>query len=190
MGILDTARRIIGKRGRGAASIGAASTGVKVKGQRLTIREANRIAADVHAILRNHPDTTDEQLMAALNLPPLPNYEACIATGRAAYRKEQLLRSTPENSTPGPAAPSAQAGLVDLVNYTPEQLVQHVDQRIARIQFGWSFSTRLMEGYSEVWAWMGPIVLVIGTIGEVFIVLWSRQKAQEVIAGLSTPKKP
>ncbi|HLG79136.1 MAG TPA: hypothetical protein VFA09_03090 [Ktedonobacteraceae bacterium] len=84
-----------------------------------------------------------------------------------------------------PAAPSVQSELLNLVNYTPEQLVQHVDQRVARIQFGWSFSTQLMEGYSEVWAWIGPIILVIGTIGEVFLVLWLRQKAQEVIAGLS-----
>jgi hypothetical protein len=185
MGILNTARRIIGKQGRGASSTGAASTGVRVKGERFSVREANKIAADVHAILRNHPDISDEELKAALNLPPLANYEACIATGRAAYKKEQLLRSNSTNGSRQAASPSAQSELLNLVNYTPEQLVQHVDQRLARIHFGWSFSTKLMEGYSEVWAWMGPIVLVIGTIGEVFLVLWLRQKAQEVIAGLS-----
>ncbi len=85
----------------------------------------------------------------------------------------------------GTATPGAQGDMLNLVNYTPEQLVSHVDQRVARIQFGWSFSTKLMEGYSEVWAWMGPIILVIGTIGEVFLVLWLRQKAQDIIAGLS-----
>ncbi|GCE06132.1 hypothetical protein [Dictyobacter aurantiacus] len=85
----------------------------------------------------------------------------------------------------GSAAPGAASDMLNLVNYTPEQLVSHVDQRVSRIQFGWSFSTKLMEGYSEIWAWMGPIVLVIGTIGEVFLVLWLRQKVQEIIAGVS-----
>lgn len=83
------------------------------------------------------------------------------------------------------AVPGVQGEMLALVNYTPEQLVQHVDQRIARIQFGWSFSTKLMENFGEVWSWLGPIILVIGTIGEVFLVLWLRQKAQEIIAGLS-----
>jgi len=85
----------------------------------------------------------------------------------------------------GTSVPGTQGDILNLVNYTPEQLVQHVDQRVARIQFGWSFSTKLMEGYSEIWAWMGPIILVLGTIGEVFLVLWLRQKAQEIIAGIS-----
>lgn len=106
---------------------------------------------------------------------------------------QQPSNRSPQNNPQGPntgplgdtAVPGAQGDMLNLVNYTPEQLVQHVDQRVARIQFGWSFSTKLMEGYSEVWAWMGPIILVLGTIGEVFLVLWLRQKAQEIIAGLS-----
>ena len=42
-----------------------------------------------------------------------------------------------------------------------------------------------MEGFSEFWSWMGPLVLLAGTIGEVFIVLWTRQKVQDVLAGMS-----
>jgi hypothetical protein len=163
---------------------GQASAGVKVRGVRLSVREANKIAADVHEILRNHPDTTDAKLMEVLNLPPDNNYEAAVATGRAAYEKEKLLNPAGA-SGPASRVPGTQGDMLSLVNYTPEQLVSHVDQRIARIQFGWSFTTKLMENYSEVWAWVGPIILVIGTIGEVFLVLWLRQKAQEIIAGLS-----
>nr|MBA2679570.1 hypothetical protein [Ktedonobacteraceae bacterium] len=100
-------------------------------------------------------------------------------------KSQQPPNTGPLPGSNGASTPGAQGDLLNLVNYTPEQLVQHVDQRIARIQFGWSFSTRLMEGYSEVWAWLGPIILVLGTIGEVFLVLWLRQKAQEIIAGLS-----
>jgi hypothetical protein len=42
-----------------------------------------------------------------------------------------------------------------------------------------------MEGFSEFWSWMGPLILLAGTIGEVFLVLWLRQKNQDVLAGLS-----
>jgi hypothetical protein len=42
-----------------------------------------------------------------------------------------------------------------------------------------------MEGFSEFWSWMGPLVLLAGTIGEVFIVLWTRQKVQDIVAGMS-----
>jgi hypothetical protein len=76
-------------------------------------------------------------------------------------------------------------GSINLVNYTPEQLIQHVDQDVARIQFGWSATTRWMEGFAEVWSWMGPVVLVVGTIGEVFLVLWLRQRVQDILAGVS-----
>ena len=112
--------------------------------------------------------------------------------GRQPGNNAPVLSQSPQNQQSpntgplsGSTAPGATGDMLNLVNYTPEQLVSHVDQRVARIQFGWSFSTKLMEGYSEVWSWMGPIVLVIGTIGEVFLVLWLRQKAQEIIAGIS-----
>jgi hypothetical protein len=74
---------------------------------------------------------------------------------------------------------------LNLVNYSPEELVEQVDRALNRIQFGWTRATKWMENYSEVWSVMGPIILVIGTIGEVFLVLWLRQKEQDVIAGLS-----
>ncbi|MGB8346575.1 MAG: hypothetical protein WCD86_16940 [Ktedonobacteraceae bacterium] len=78
-----------------------------------------------------------------------------------------------------------QGGDLNLVNYSPEELVEQVDRALNRVQFGWTRATKWMENYSEVWSVAGPIILVIGTIGEVFLVLWLRQKAQDVIAGLS-----
>src|SRR5436853_1534805 len=87
----------------------------------------------------------------------------------------------------GTAAQGSQGnmGTINLVNYTPEQLVSHVDQNFARIQFGWTFTTKWMEGFAEVWSWVGPIVLVLGTIGEVFLVLWLRQRTKDLLAGVS-----
>lgn len=74
---------------------------------------------------------------------------------------------------------------LELVNYSPEELVKQVDERIATIQFGWTKTIKWMEGWSEVWSWAGPVILLLGTIGEVFMVLWLRQKQQEILAGIS-----
>src|SRR5579871_1927063 len=175
------------KPGNGQHNQGQTSTQVRTRGATISRREANRIAADVQALLRKHPDLTDERLRKVLNVPDTNNSNAAIATGRAAHERELLLADPVSSSTAetDTAIPSTQSELLNLVNYTPEQLVQHVDQKVARIQFGWSFTTKLMENYSECWAWAGPIILVLGTIGEVFLVLWSRQKIQDIMAGLS-----
>lgn len=93
--------------------------------------------------------------------------------------------SPPQNVSPGPGLQSTNGGSLNLVNYSPEQLVQHVDHTLSRVQFGWSRTARWMEGFSEAWSWIGPLVLLAGTIGEVFIVLWTRQKVQDVLAGMS-----
>jgi len=74
---------------------------------------------------------------------------------------------------------------LNLVNYSPEELIQHVEHSLSRVQFGWSRTAKWMEGFSEFWSWMGPLVLLAGTIGEVYLVLWLRQKNQDVLAGLS-----
>jgi hypothetical protein len=89
----------------------------------------------------------------------------------------------------GNGTPSMQTSKADselsLVNYSPEELVQHVDQSLSRVQFGWSWNIKFMENFSEVWSLVGPIILLAGTIGEVFLVLWLRQKTQNLVAGLS-----
>lgn len=101
------------------------------------------------------------------------------STGQQQTTTNQAANSTPKMHT------QSSEGTLNLVNYTPEELVSHVDQRLERIQFGWSFATKWMENYSEVWSWIGPIILVIGTIGEVFLVLWLRQRVQDILAGVS-----
>jgi hypothetical protein len=81
--------------------------------------------------------------------------------------------------------PTAQHGDLNLVNYSPEELVEQVNHSLERVQFGWSGTVKLMEGFSEIWSVVGPLVLVFGTIGEVFLVLWLRQRVQDIIAGVS-----
>jgi len=74
---------------------------------------------------------------------------------------------------------------LQLVNYSPTELVRQVEHNLSTVQFGWTRSVKWMENYSEFWSVAGPLVLLLGTIGEVFLVLWLRQKAQDVLAGLS-----
>jgi hypothetical protein len=93
--------------------------------------------------------------------------------------------STPTNLSSGPSLQSTEGSKLNLINYSPEELVQHVEHSLSRVQFGWSRTAKWMEGFSEFWSWMGPLVLLAGTIGEVFITLWTRQKVQDILAGMS-----
>lgn len=100
------------------------------------------------------------------------------------------IRAVPTNNNriaPVRAVPTAQqqGGQLNLVNHSAEELTAQVDQTLERVSFGWSLSTKIMENFSEFWALVGPVILVVGTIGEVFLVLWLRQKQQDIIAGFS-----
>ena len=116
--------------------------------------------------------------------------------GRLFGRRKDPAQSAPANLSQtatvststfsqGPSLQSTEGSKLNLINYSPEELVQHVEHSLSRVQFGWSRTAKWMEGFSEFWSWMGPLVLLAGTIGEVFIVLWTRQKNQDVLAGMS-----
>lgn len=93
--------------------------------------------------------------------------------------------SAPTNLSQGPSLQSTEGSKLNLINYSPEELVQHVEHSLSRVQFGWSRTAKWMEGFSEFWSWIGPIILLLGTVGEVVLVLWIRQKNQDILAGMS-----
>ncbi len=101
----------------------------------------------------------------------------------ATVAQTATISAPPGTSTP--QLQNAEGGNLNLVNFSPEQLMNHVDQAVSRVQFGWTKTTKFMERYSEVWALVGPLILLAGTIGEVFLVLWLRQKDQSIVAGMS-----
>lgn len=103
----------------------------------------------------------------------------------AATQQQTATVSAPPIAANSPRLQSSNNGSLNLVNYSPEQLVQHVEHTLSRVEFGWSRTAKWMESFSEFWSWMGPLVLLAGTIGEVFIVLWLRQKNQDILAGMS-----
>ena len=107
-------------------------------------------------------------------------------TGPIASNVTPITRTIDQTTNKdSPGLQSTDGSGLNLVNYSPEELIQHVDHTLSRVQFGWSRTAKWMEGYSEFWSWMGPLVLLAGTIGEVFLVLWTRQKHQDYLAGLS-----
>ena len=89
-------------------------------------------------------------------------------------------------SNGGPLAPGGQGspgfqkvkgGQLNLVNYSPEELMQHVETTLSTVHFGMSASTRFMETGASLWAVAGPAVLLIGTAGEVFYFIWQYTSA-------------
>src|SRR5436305_6299479 len=90
------------------------------------------------------------------------------------------------NTNPAIGGTQALDDSLHLVNYTPDQLMQQTQARLSRVQFGWTGFTKWMEIYGEWWSVLGPIILLLGTIGEVFMVLWTRQKhSGDITAGIS-----
>jgi len=92
-----------------------------------------------------------------------PSHQPCPNTG-------PLASSSNGHS---PHLHSVQSGKINLVNYSPEELVQHVERTISTVHFGMSLQHRFKENAAELWSVLGPIVLFAGTAGEVFFFIWN-----------------
>ena len=62
---------------------------------------------------------------------------------------------------------------LNLVNYTPEQLMQHVDETLKHVHLGMPWPIRLKWQVGEIWSIIGPAALFSGTAGEVFFFIWN-----------------
>ena len=82
------------------------------------------------------------------------------------------LASSPGGHAGSPGLQQVQGGQLNLVNYSPEELLQHVEHTLSSVHFGMSRSTRFMETAAQLWAVAGPAVLLAGTAGEVFYFIW------------------
>lgn len=89
---------------------------------------------------------------------------------------------SPASSAPPPAALHTQAedSPLNLVNYSPEELVQQVDHTLAQVHFGMSLPHRFKEVVAELWAVLGPIALFAGTAGEVYFFIWNNMTGTAV----------
>ncbi|EFH90689.1 hypothetical protein [Ktedonobacter racemifer] len=71
-----------------------------------------------------------------------------------------------------PRFEKVQGGEINLVNYSPEELMLHIEGTLSTVHFGMSGSEKFKEWAGEIWDVIGPMVLLAGTAGEVFAFIW------------------
>ncbi|MBV9688468.1 MAG: hypothetical protein JO202_02035 [Ktedonobacteraceae bacterium] len=94
------------------------------------------------------------------------------------------------NPTTGPLPDATglqqvQSGNVRLLTYSPEELLQQVERRRSTVSFDVSGTATFMDNFNQAWSWAGPLLFALGTIGEIFLVLWERQKVQSWFTGFT-----
>lgn len=62
---------------------------------------------------------------------------------------------------------------LNLVNYTPEQLMEQVHNDLSGVNLGAAWPVRFKESFGEMWSVLGPALLFAGTAGEVFFFIWN-----------------
>ena len=76
------------------------------------------------------------------------------------------------SAPPGTNLQVADTSKLNLINHSPEQLMQHVESTLSTVHFGMSNGEKFKEGIGEIWDVIGPMVLLAGTAGEVFAFIW------------------
>jgi hypothetical protein len=84
-----------------------------------------------------------------------------------------------------PPVQQVKHGALTLVTFSPEELLRQVEERRNRVSFDLSGTAKFMDTFNQVWSWAGPILFALGTIGEIFLVLWERQKTQDWFTGFT-----
>src|SRR6266568_5816037 len=75
--------------------------------------------------------------------------------------------------TPGASGmQQVQHGNLTLATFSPEELLRQVEERRNSVSFDLSGTARFMDNFNQLWSWTGPILFGLGTIGEIFVVLW------------------
>ncbi len=99
--------------------------------------------------------------------------------------------STQSNTSPSGQSQNStglkqtQSGKVKLVTFAPEELLRQVEERRNRVSFDLSSTAKFMDNFNQAWSWAGPILFALGTIGEIFLVLWERQRVQGWFTGFT-----
>jgi hypothetical protein len=140
-------------------------------------------------ILGGNPNASDTDLAAALHLTP-EAAEPFIKRAREVLLAATLQTPSPQTGPttgplPGSGVKSVQHGSVTLVTFSPEELLGQVEQRRSGVSFDLSRTARFMDSFNQAWSWAGPILFALGTIGEIFLVLWQRQRVQDWFTGFT-----
>jgi hypothetical protein len=101
-------------------------------------------------------------------LNPFASKSSPPATQAAATQQQTATISAPPSS----GLQVADTSKLNLINHSPEQLMQHVENTLSTVHFGMSKGEKFKEWIGEVWDVIGPMVLLAGTAGEVFAFIW------------------
>lgn len=83
------------------------------------------------------------------------------------------------NDSAASSAPSkADTSQINLVNYTPEQLMQQVNADLSGVDLDAAWPVKFKEIFGELWSVLGPLFLFAGTAGEVFFFIWNNTTDQ------------
>ena len=141
------------------------------------------------AILNNHPDTSNQDLAIAMHLTSEAAAPFINRAREILLEAELRSPAAPANPSTGPltGAPVKQVrhGGVTLVTFSPEELLRQVEERRSRVSFDLSHTAQFMDTFNQIWSWAGPVLFALGTIGEIFLVLWQRQRVQDWFTGFT-----
>ena len=116
--------------------------------------------------------------------PAAPTAPAPANTPQPNNQNQQGPNTGPLNgNTPGSGVRQVQHGELSLITFSGEELLKKVEDRRSRVSFDLSGTAKFMDNFNQVWSWAGPILFALGTIGEIFLVLWQRQKHQDWFTG-------
>ena len=125
---------------------------------------------------------------------PFPNPFRGRKSGNSPVQTPPQPAPTQPNQQPTPntgplqnssAVKTVQSGNVSLVTFAPEELLHQVEERRNSVSFDMSATAKFMDNFSQIWSWAGPIIFALGTIGEIFLVLWQRQRVQDWFTGFT-----
>ncbi len=125
---------------------------------------------------------------------PFPNPFRGRKSGNSPVQTPPQTAPTQPNQQPDPntgplpnssSFKTVQNGSVSLITFAPEELLQQVEERRNSVSFDTSNIAKFMDNFSQVWSWAGPIIFALGTIGEIYLVLWQRQRVQDWFTGFT-----
>ncbi len=175
MGLLDRVKNVVRPRPGQGQNKGQSSQGIRPP-------YPNFNWEDCIVALQRNPQISDKDFASVMGWTSGENAPAVsIYKERALQelnRRQLTVVPSPNTQGPntGPLPTFTGSGNSDtsLVSYKPEELMLQVHHALSTVHFGMSKPAKFKEMVAEVWSIIGPIVLLLGTAGEVFFFIWSQ----------------
>lgn len=133
-----------------------------------------------------HEERITDGTASASQQPPQNNKPGFFARMFGERKQGQAVtQPVPEKEEAASTIKQVQHGNMTLITFAPDELLRQVEDRRNSVSFDLSGTAKFMENFNQLWSWFGPLLFAAGTIGEIFLVLWSRQTEQSYFAAFS-----